>query len=91
MNRPQCRTCIHWLHMYRGEEAPDGEREGRCLRYPPVISNVSADGTKMIQDWQQPHTLEWETCGEHSAFPAYIAGLAEEKRAKPPKRIPDPA
>lgn len=69
MERPSCRTCVHWNDT--------GERESECMRMPPtvfVIPFPRDDGTYTESVF--PMVSAGMGCGEHPDFPAYLASLA---------------
>ena len=80
MNRPTCKTCVYWKDL---EIELEGQtQEGMCQRYAPApVPHDHDDECCPFVDW--PVTLSTEGCGEHQAFPGYIAWVL----ANPGKRI----
>lgn len=82
MERPMCKTCPYF--WYEGYE--DDGSVGECRRHAPRplltrladTENFDIDNTLFyVVAFPQIHSqkLEWDFCGEHPAFPAYIASL----------------
>lgn len=64
MDRPTCKTCPYF------DSYENGTDEGECRIGRPIIGEVD---DKPFGVW--PPTYEFEFCGEHPDFPAYIASL----------------
>jgi hypothetical protein len=77
MERPTCATCPYF------REVPSGSGEGDCHRLPPAVLLV--DDT-FISRW--PPVSDYQGCGEHPAFPAYVRSLGTISRPKPPRNHP---
>ena len=63
--KPTCGTCVFFRRNY-----------GDCRRHPPVY--VSAEGD-YCGSFRFPETHEYQWCGEHPDFPAYVASTKEAK------------
>jgi hypothetical protein len=66
MERPMCETCPYW-------DSPSKDTtSGLCCRNAPrSLSSFHDAVDDPVAQW--PMTMEWEFCGEHPDFPAYIA------------------
>ena len=94
MERPTCKSCPYWEFMDdRGNEVPfasreqiiedsENDAEAECHRRSPlpILCHIHGD-QKIHRDQYEviwPLTYHWNSCGEHPAFPAYIASLTPE-------------
>lgn len=73
MRKPTCSGCIYWLHIEGGDGLDD---EGECHRMPPQILVNEVGGMTLPHVAAWPPTPGSEVCGEHPAFPAWIAAQA---------------
>ena len=75
MEKPKCGTCVHWE-----DEAVEPGGLGYCNRYPPVPIYVAH-----IRDFRFkfPETHDWDECGEHQDFSAYLESLRTAPAMKP--------
>lgn len=73
-NFPTCITCPFWSQRDGDYSGVDQDHEvGNCLRFPPQSVNLEQEGTrKMLQRWDWPVTENWQTCGEHPAYPTML-------------------
>lgn len=80
MERPTCKTCPYW------EAMQNNRIDGQCFRYPPSIPSVDSQIDELdsvhgggeryaLFHGMQVVTMSEHWCGEHPAFPAYIASL----------------
>jgi hypothetical protein len=88
MERPTCRTCAYWQ---RDEEATN---YGDCRRYPAMRSyecDLSSECAEVIitidrASWNETQG-DYDWCGEHSDFHAYLASLRTENPIPATERI----
>ncbi len=79
MERPTCLTCPYWN---RDEDSAEDEGYGQCQRFPPAPDSrvfELVDGDWKLKE-KTDHLLgkevmQWDWCGEHPSFLAYIASL----------------
>lgn len=94
--RPSCRTCPYWdvdnphFDMLDGEgkltypelwrrALEDGRPiDGQCRRFPRHAA-PDDDRHFAVHDW--PATTDYDWCGEHPDFPAYLAALKAQGEA----------
>lgn len=70
MERPICATCVHF------REFGNDPGEGQCKRLPPAVI-LDVNGVA-LSVW--PEVSDYQGCGEHPDFPAYIASLRGPER-----------
>lgn len=72
--RPTCDTCPHY-------QMTPKTSQGVCLRYPPVLAQLIetknpvgywVEPAESLDAWSQPRVIDYDSCGEHPDFPAYI-------------------
>lgn len=91
MEKPTCRTCPYWDkadcwvdNAIQHDDEPNAEFIARaideglvrceCHRFPPaILSRQQRDEQTCSSDY--PVTIDFEWCGEHPDFPAYIESL----------------
>lgn len=94
MDRPTCKTCPHFVCM-SCEENPSDPNYGPCCitengigshdqticrRYPPI--RMEDPGLNPPSFFAWPEVEEYEGCGEHPDFPAYLASLKSDSENK---------
>jgi hypothetical protein len=82
MKRPTCKTCPYWDVGYN--RATGVGTACACRRSPPTTAGLDED--EMPGDW--PFTFGNQWCGEHPAFPLYIAD--QQARSQKRSAIPRP-
>ena len=72
MDSPTCETCpyFHWLV----------NDKGMCRRRSPQpnVSNPERDVGRMVAEW--PDVSDYDWCGEHPDFPAWIESQRKPRR-----------
>ncbi len=79
MERPTCGTCPYWESEGQSADIDDSD-VGYCHRFPVTpASLIRVEGTENYSvRCQEPQTYDFDWCGEHPDFPAWIEHRRQE-------------